>query len=495
VPQLPRTPEPAESDLASALVLLDQLQPAIERGNRVRQNHIIEKLIELRAPMGAHWRELAQLAAENGELSLSRSAVDRCVEALAGNPVAQYFKAGMLAEAGFWPEGYALLRTLPDDVPNPADHAYSRGAAALYTGRLDEAREQLGRAIHLRPQLSKAWQLLASLTDFAREPKLADRLVDVGRAIRQAPPADRAGYHYALGKMHADRGEHTQAFAAVAEGARLMKRFVRYDREQDSFGAGEAVRGYSAQGLATVAGEQREPTARTIFVTGLARSGTTLVEQIVTSHSAVTDGAEINRLRLLAAEIGGLSFPDLQKYTEVHGAGEAARLWHHWLDERFPGSNRVVDKTINGSRFLGLAAGLLPEAPVIWTTRDPLDCAWSCFRTYFHSGVSWSYDLEDIAFHFRLEKRLLEEWRQILGERLLVVPHEALVADPEQWIRRILRHCGLDEQPQVFAPHRNERVVNTASALQVRQPINAGGIGSAEPYRPFLEPFLAAWQS
>ena len=196
---------------------------------------------------------------------------------------------------------------------------------------------------------------------------------------------------------------------------------------------------------------------------------------------------------LLAKDIGGLSCPALERYVAAEGASAGARLWRHWLDERFPGPGRVVDKTLNTSRLLGIAAALLPEAPLIWLTRDPLDCAWSCFRTRFSGEGAWSYDLEDIAFHFRLEDELLARWRDVLGERLLVVPFEALVTEPVPWIRRILAHCGLADEAQAFAPHENARAVTTSSALQVRRPINRAGIGVAEPYRQFLEPFVRAY--
>jgi hypothetical protein len=165
------------------------------------------------------------------------------------------------------------------------------------------------------------------------------------------------------------------------------------------------------------------------------------------------------------------------------------------MDELFPGAGRVVDKSINNTRFLGLAAALLREAPLVWLTRDPIDCAWSCYRTCFLGTLSWSLDLEDIAFHFRLDDELRERWQAILGERLLVVPYEGLVTDPKHWTARLLAHCGLPAEPSPFAPHQNPGVVTTASAVQVRRPINREGIGAAEPYRRFLKPFLSAYHS
>ncbi|KRA79768.1 hypothetical protein ASD76_17275 [Altererythrobacter sp. Root672] len=435
------------------------------------------------------------MAADHGELSLSRQAMTLYVEASGGNPMARYQQAGLLAQGGALHEAYALLETLPDNVPDPAVYAYSRGAAAVFIGKLEEARELLERATKLRPQLGQAWLPLSTLVNFAEEPELAERIVAAEREMRQAPPAAQAPYYHALGKAYADLGEPSLAFAAFAKGAALKKAERPYDRQADRAAAAEAVRGYDADAVAAIASQQSEPTDRTIFVSGLPRSGTTLVDQILTSHSEVSDGAEINRLPMLSREVGSTAYPSLNRHAAANGTATTARLWRHWMDERFPAPGRVVDKSMATSRYLGLAASLLPQAPIVWLKRDPLDCAWSCFRTHFLAGVEWSYDLEDIAFHFRLEDQLLGQWQQILGDRLLVVPYEALTGDPASWTRRILRHCGLAEEPQTFEPHQNERIVTTSSVMQVRQPINRRAVGSAEPYREFLQPFLAAYAS
>lgn len=489
----PRAPGDSDRERVVTLGLLEELRPALEHRDRARIVDIVRELVALRAPMGEQWHQLAQMAADNGENGLARRAIELFGEASGENPQAKYRKFGFLAQLGAVAEAYALLETLPEDVPDPAINAYSRGAVAVLLNQPEEARLRLERATRLRPELGQAWLPLSTLVDFAEEEDLAERIIGAGRHMENAPPAVRAVYCYALGKAHADRGEHALAFEAFARGAGHMKSIASYSRERDRIGAAEAVHGFSAEAIAAIAGQQREPTGRAILVNGLPRSGTTLVEQILTSHSAVSDGGEINRLRMLAQEIGGSSFPALSRHVSEHGTAPAARLWSHWLQERFPAPGRIVDKSVDSSRFLGLAAALLPEAPLIWVTRDPLDRAWSCFRTHFLAGVQWSYDLEDIAFHFRLEDELLSRWQQLLGERLLVVPYESLVTAPEDWIRRILAHCGLDEEPQVFAPHENDRMVATSSVMQVRRPINRKGIGAAEPYRAFLEPFIEAY--
>lgn len=475
------------------LRLVQRLQDAVRQGDRAVTVDMMRQLVELRAPMGNQWAALAQVAAGNGETGLARAAIDLFVEAVGGDPAALLRKAGLLIFLGAWQEADAVFRALPAAYPDPASHAYNRGSAALYLGRADEARDFFEQAIRANPLAGSPWLSLSLMVDFAREPELADRILAAQRTMDGAVQAERANYCYALGKAHADLGEHARAFDAYARGGMLMKAQFRYSRDQDREGAADAVRGYDAGNMAALAAGQAEPTGRTIFVTGMPRSGTTLVEQILASHSAVGDGGEIYLSMLLAREVGGASFPALKDYVDAGQAPEAARLWQHWLHERFPGPGRVVDKTLNTSRLMGLAAGLLPEAPLVWLTRDPLDCTWSCFRTRFSNEGPWSNDLEDLAFHLRLEDELLARWRDILGERLLVVPFEQLVSDPEQWIRTILRHCGLAEEPQVFAPHENKRMVTTSSVMQVRKPINLSGIGVAEPYREFLEPFVRAY--
>jgi tetratricopeptide (TPR) repeat protein len=482
-----------DGDRVDALVLVEQLQPALRRDDRATIVNILGQLVALRAPMGGQWRQLAQIAAANGEIGLARAALRLFVENADGSARARYHEAAALADIGLWGDVHAALQALPPNTPDPAAYAYSRGTAALHVGEIDEARRLLEEALNLRPRSAATWLSLATLIDFADEPELTRRIIASQAGMQLCAPAERATFLHALGKAFADLGDPAPAFGAFAEGARLMRGEVAYDRERDRFTAHDAVDGYDPGRIAELAGRQDQPTDRTIFLMGLPRSGTTLVEQILTSHSAVAAGGEISRLGLFIKDVGGLSRAALKKYVDAGRAPEAARLWDHWLSELFGAAGRIVDKTTNTTRLLGYAAALLPEAPLIWLTRDPLDRAWSCFRTKFVAGQPWSYDLEDIAYHFRLEDQLLARWQDHLGDRLLVVPYEALASEPEAWTRRILAHCGLPEEQQVFTPHNNPRAVSTSSVMQVRRPIGRGAIGSAEPYRQFLAPFVNAY--
>jgi tetratricopeptide (TPR) repeat protein len=484
---------PPGPGLAASVALVDQLQRALGRADRAQIVQAIRGLANLRAPMGNQWEQLAYVAADNGEVSLARTSIAVFLESAGRTSAAGHRMAGLLAHIGAWDEALAVLQTLPGGEVDPASLAHSRGTAALHVGDVEQAREQLELATRLQPASGPTWQTLAKLVDFSREPELAEQLIDGRKAVESAEPTARGVYYFALGKAYEDMGEHALAFEAFARAARDIGSVRPYDRERDRRIAFEAIEGYNPGSIAAIARQQTESTGGTIFVTGLPRSGTTLMQQILTSHSSVGAGGEINRLSLFVKDMRGLSCAALDRYVRELGASEAARLWHHWMRERFPGNGRVVDKTVENSRMLGIAAALLPDAPIVWMRRAPLDCAWSCFKTFFLGNYPWSYGLEDIAFHFRLEEQLLVRWQDILGDRLLVVPYEELVVEPASWIPRVLAHCGLAEEPQVFAPHENPRAAATSSVVQVRQPINRKAVGAAEPYRRFLEPFLAAY--
>ncbi|NNM77637.1 hypothetical protein HJG53_12025 [Sphingomonas sp. ID1715] len=472
---------------------IEALKQGLAAHDRDRANHSVAALLDAKAPLGQQWRQIAELMRVSGELTLALRAVDAFVAAAGDTPQARYSKVVLLTQAGKLKEAHELALTLPAHIPDPAGRAYLLGNTALTLGRVEEARSYLLTAVKHRPGWGPAWLTLSSSRSLRDDPIGEQMLAERGAAERQQE-GDFARYWYAVGKLHADRGDHDAAFAAFAKGAALLRKLTPYSRAGNEKAAQAAMTGFPPGFIEQLNARQTIDTRRPIFVTGLPRSGTTLVEHILASHSDVADGAELNILQHVAVAAGGASGEALgQSLASGASVEKLGGLYLHLMAERFGPAGRVVDKTVDASRFLGLAASLLPDAPLIWMRRDPLDSAWSCFRTFFIHGVAWSYDLTDIAHHFRLEDRLVDFWQDRLGERLLVVPYAQLVDEPTDWTSRILKHCGLAEEAGAFAPHRTERAVATASSLQVREPINRKGLNVAEPYRRHLQPFIDAY--
>jgi len=476
-------------------LLIEGLRDAVTRRDRAATNESVKRLLDARAQLGPEWRRIAELMRVSGEIRLAHRAMDAFVASAGETPEALYQKVVLLTQTGRLREAHDLLAAMPAERMDPAARAYVLGNTALTLGLVDEGKAELEKVVRGRPGWGPAWLTLASAVDLATDP-LGDRLLAEEQAAERQSPGDRARFYYALGKLHHDRREHERAFAAFARGAGLLRDGLPYSRRGNQAGAEAAMSGYGPGRIEGWNAQQELATGRPIFVTGLPRSGTTLVEQILTSHSAVADGGEISLAHHVAVAAGGTSGEAIEAHLGKGGSIAAmGGLYLHLLEERFGPEGRIVDKTVDNSRFLGLIASTLPDAPLIWMRRDPLDSAWSCFRTFFIHGVAWSYDLADIAHHFALEDKLVEYWQQTLGDRLLIVPYPALVESPEDWTRRILSHCGLPEEEQVHRFHETERVVATASALQVRRPINRSGIGVALPYREHLQPFVDAYRA
>lgn len=485
----------SSADLAALPVsgLLDRLPGALDERGRSAINALIFELLRRDASLGRQWRTLALVLSQNGEHRSAIAAMRNYVRWGGSDPQARLEEVFTLQRAGRVVEALELLDELPETVPDRGAHAYLAGSLESMAGRLDRARKRLTDAVRLTPQSGRAWLALAMIERLDRDSASGDAIVRHDPRKTGSTMENADAYFYALGKAHADRGEHRYAFEAFSEGARLARSAQPYDPAAERRRVEQVAQGYDRAFIDRVATTVTIDTSRPIIVTGNPRSGTTLVEHILASHSAVADGGELDVMRVVGQEIGGPLEADLSHYLERSPADTLASLYLHLLDERFDEPGRIVDKRLFASRSLGVIAAILPQAPIIWMRRAPLDCAWSCFRTYFNQSSPWSHDLRTIAQHFRLEDMLLEKWQDVLGAKLLVVPYEELVEAPAVWTKRLLDHCGLAEEPGVFSPHRTDRAVMTASVAQVREPINKKGIGVAEPYREFMTPFIDAY--
>lgn len=465
---------------------LADLQTMIATRDRRGINALLADWLDRDLVVGDRWAAFAEILAQHGEWTLALRAVRRHRVAAPDDRMRRFAEAVMLARAGRNADARACAAPLLEASPREIRLAHFIGALSSEAGLFDDARRYFGMVLDADPRSGQTWLELSAIHRFTQgDPLLARLRLTAATAV---PDGARAPLSYALGKALDDIGDVDAAFAAFAQGAALVRAERRYDAAADRAQADAVMAVWDGVALPHfdhAAGSMR------LFVTGLPRSGTTLVEHSLASHPAVAGGGELNVLSTIAQDAGGLGPDALAAFTRTgRGHAELVGLYDHLVGERFAPGARVIDKTLDASRMLGLVATLMPDAPIIWLRRDPLDAAWSCFHTYFARGVPWSWSQETIAAHFALEDRLFTFWQARLGSRLLCVDYEALVTDPDVWISNIVAHAGLPQDRRTLSPHKTERVVLTSSVAQVRQPISRSAIGSGHRYSRHLEPFL-----
>lgn len=225
------------------------------------------------------------------------------------------------------------------------------------------------------------------------------------------------------------------------------------------------------------------------------RSGTTLVEHILASHSRVYGGGELSDLRRLAGGLNKLSptghdFPDGVADLGPKDLHRLGRTYWEAVRRRAPDAPHVTDKAPGNFRYLGLIHLMLPRARIIHCVRNPVDTCLSCYKLLFVSGQNFSYDLVELGRYHRLYTRLMDHWRAVMPGRILDVRYEDLVAAQERETRRLLEFCGLPWEDACLSFHTTRRLVKTASATQVRQPIYKSAVGSWKRYARHLGPLL-----
>lgn len=424
--------------------------------------------------------------------------LDRLLAEEPGHPGYQTLMAAVLCRLGEYAAGIALYEAIVSRYPGNPQVWMSLGHALKTEGRTAEAITAYRRSIALKPSFGEPWWSLANLKTF--------RFEDADIAAMQAQLArtdlgteDRLHFAFALGKAQEDRKAYADSFAHYAEGNRLRLEMLPYRAGDTTLRVDRARALFTPSFLAARAG-CGDPAPDPIFIVGLPRSGSTLIEQILSSHSQVEGTMELpeviamtKALRRSAEAAGGHSYHDALATLDP---AELQALGQQYLErtrvQRKSGAPFFIDKMPNNWLHVGLIHLMLPNARIIDARRHPLACCFSGFKQHFARGQGFSYSLEDLGRYYRDYVVMMAHFDKVLPGRVHRVIYERMVDDTEGEVRRLLDYCGLPFEEACLRFYENDRPVRTASSEQVRRPIYREGVDQWRHYADFLGPLEAA---
>ena len=400
-------------------------------------------------------------------------------------------------QSGDFDTALAVFDQVLEKVPGDPGTLTSKGHALKTRGDYAAAVESYRAALASEPSHGEAYYALANLKVYT----FSDAEIEAMQAQEgdeSLPFMDSVYLNFALGKAFEDKAEFETSFACYARGNRLKKSQSRYD-------AGQMTEDLAAQRAVCTSGffaerdgfgyEAPDP----IFILGMPRAGSTLLEQILSSHSQVDGTLELpnilslsQRLRRRGREQGGLPYPENLARLSPEQCRDYGEEFIRDTRIHRQGAAYFIDKMPNNFRHLGLIKLILPNARVIDARRNPMACCFSAYKQLFAEGQEFSYSLADVGRYYRDYVNLMDHWDDVLPGFVLRVSNEDVINDLEFEVRRILEFCGLPFEESCLEFHRTERNIRTPSSEQVRQPVNPGGIDYWRRYEPWLEPLKKA---
>lgn len=398
-----------------------------------------------------------------------------------------------LEASGRQEEAYAVIERLIAAEPENAAARFVLGRVLKQLGRFTESREAFARAVALDPDNLTFHYMLAQSAPFTSDDTRLTALETLARDEQRFPDQQRAELHFALFKAYDELRRPEDAFAHLEKGNRLYRALVPYQEAEVFDFFRELKEVYSGGAIAAYA-EAGHPSDVPLFVVGMPRSGTSLVEQILASHPDVHGAGELLFVQDLI--LGGFAGYDYPADLAALGAEGLRRFGGYYavrLSALAPKAKRIVDKLPANFRHLGLLHLALPKARIVQVTRDARDTCFSCYTQMFANGLNYAYDLGELGRYCRASEDLMAHWRAVLPpQALLEVRYENLIADFETEVRRLIAFAGLDWNDAVMRFHETKRAIRTQSEYQVRRPLYTSSIGRWKPYERWLEPLFAA---
>ncbi|HEY7887306.1 MAG TPA: sulfotransferase [Steroidobacteraceae bacterium] len=486
----------AHGDHVEAMRLLARI--GLERDVLDDAHLLLRKVIELAPDYHLARFEYAQVLAKRHLFLEARAQVERLLAVERDNRSYRTLHALTLVGLGEHEQALALYRELLVGAAQPAELHLSIAHSLKTLGATEAAVSEYRAAANARPAYGEAYWSLANLKTY----RFADEEVDRMRAAEASPATatvDRYHLCFALGKALEDQGMFEPSFEFYRRGNALKRATSGYDPATLEAGA-QLQKAVCGRALFARHAGSGSPAPDPIFIVGLPRAGSTLIEQILASHSAVEGTQELADLPRMVNGLQGRDTPAGEPaYPGILArltAADCRRLGEQYLRDtrayRASGRPRFIDKMPNNFRHIGLIHLILPNARIIDARREPLACCFSNFKQLFAQGQMFTYGLEDIARYYRTYLELMRHWDEVLPGRVLRVHYEDVVGDLEGSVRRLLDYCGLGLEPACLAFHQTARSVRTPSSEQVRRPIYRDGLEQWRHYEPWLGPLREA---
>ena len=409
------------------------------------------------------------------------------------NPQFQSLYAIELMQTGDYTGALGYFDKVLARLPGDAITLTSRGHALKTSGQQQEAVESYRMALAGHPDHGEAYYSLANLKTYRFTAAEISRMQQQEGSV-SANPMSQVYLMFALGKAHEDLGEYSTAFNYYQQGNGLKRAQSGYDAQKMGVEL-QAQATFFSKDVFASRPDSGDPACDPIFIVGLPRAGSTLLEQILASHSLVDGTLELPNILSIAQSLrrrgqgeGNAEYPAIiadMSALELRELGEKylAETAIHRQDAPY-----FIDKMPNNFRHVGLIKLILPNAKIIDARRHPMACCFSGYKQLFAEGQEFSYDLDDLSSYYRDYVALMDHWQTVLPSDVLQVNYEQVVGDLEGQVRRILDYCGLPFEPQTLQFHDTERSVRTASSEQVRQPLYRGGLDQWRHFSEQLQP-------
>lgn len=439
----------------------------------------------------------ARIQLKRGAHEQAERAVRTVLEDDPSNAEALTVLGQVLHEIDIYDEAVEVLEKALSVSPENPEALNFYGVALKSVGRLDEARTHILRAVEINSGMFGAYANLNDLVDFSTEPELFEQIEAIMDAAENTETEQFLPLHFAYAKALDDRGQHERALEHFVIGGRLKRAQLHY-AEDDAFAFFDAIEKAFPHELFTNRPYKGHGGDNLIFIVGMPRSGSTLVEQILSSHSDVFGAGEV---KYLSRALNGLRdrFPSLSTYPDM--IGELSDGQYEIIAKRYinditamsEGAGKITDKLLTNYFFIGLINVLFPKAKIVHTVRSPLDTCLSAFTKLFKDDMPHSYDLGEIGRYYQRYQRLMEHWARVLPKGVMTTAvYEEMVKDTEKTARGLLKFLGLPWQDSCLSFHESNRPVKTASVAQIRKPIYQSSMERWKRYGAGLKPLIDA---